>query len=75
MHLRACLMKRRVQGKLSNEAKREVLALMRRTKVLEHTLGVLRELHGQLENEVGSLEVRFGEENLPLGLLLELLNV
>jgi len=62
MQLRASLMKRRFEGKLSNEAKREVLATMTKTKSLDYTLGVLRELHGELEKEVGSLEARFGEE-------------
>ena len=75
MQLRAFLMKRRFEGKLSHEAKREVLATMKKTKSLEYTLGVLRELHGELEREVGSLEAKFGEENFSLRLMLEMLRV
>ena len=75
MQLRAFLMKRNVEGKLSNEAKREVLATMKKTKSLEYTLEVLRELHGELEKEVGNLEKNFGEENFALRLMLEMLKV
>ncbi|RHZ64856.1 hypothetical protein CDV55_102057 [Aspergillus turcosus] len=75
MQLRAFLMKRRLEGKLSNEAKREVLAIMKKTKSLEYTLGVLRELHGELQKEVGSLEAKFGEENFSLRVMLEMLKV
>ena len=75
MHLRAFLMKRKVEEKLNDEAKREVLASMRKTKSLEYTLGVLRELHGEWGREVGSLEGKFGEENFSLRLLLEMLKV
>jgi ophiobolin F synthase len=75
MQLRAFLMKRRSEGKLSNEDKREVLATMKKAKSLEYTLGVLRELHGELEREVGSLEAKFGEENFSLRLMLEMLKV
>lgn len=75
MQLRAFLMKRRLEGKLSNEAKREVVAIMKKTKSLEYTLGVLRELHGELQKEVGSLEAKFGEENFSLRVMLEMLKV
>lgn len=75
MQLRAFLMKRRFEGKLSHEAKQEVLACMKKTKSLDYTLGVLRELHGELEREVGSLEAKFGEENFSLRLMLEMLRV
>lgn len=54
MQLRAFLMKRRFEGKLSNEAKREELGTMKNTKSLDYTLSVLRELHGELESEIGS---------------------
>ncbi|EER24921.1 polyprenyl synthetase, putative [Coccidioides posadasii C735 delta SOWgp] len=75
MQLRASLMKRRLDGKLSIEAKREVLATMKKTKSLDYTLDVLRELHGELEREVGILEAKFGEENFSLRLMLEMLKV
>ena len=75
MQLRALLMKRMLEGKLSHEAKREVLATMQKTKSLEYTLGVLRELHAELEKEVGRLEVKFGDENFSLRLLLEMLKL
>ena len=75
MQLRAFLMKRRFEGKLSNEAKREVLATMKKTKSLEFTLGVLRELHGKLVKEIGSLEAKFDEENFAWRVLLEMLKV
>ena len=75
MQSRALLMKRRFDGKLSHEAKREVLATMKKTQSLEYTLGVLRELHGELEKEVGNLEVKFGEANFSLRLMLEMLKV
>ncbi|KMP08680.1 geranylgeranyl pyrophosphate synthetase [Coccidioides immitis RMSCC 2394] len=75
MQLRAFLMKRRLDGKLSIEAKREVLATMKKTKSLDYTLDVLRELHGELEREVGILEAKFGEENFSLRLMLEMLKV
>lgn len=67
-------MKRTLEGQLSNEAKREVLTTMKETKSLDYTLGVLRELHGELEKEIGSLEAKFGEEIFSLRLLLKMLN-
>lgn len=73
--LRAFLTKRRSEGRLSHEAKREVLTIMKKTKSLEYTLGVLRELHSDLESEVGRLESKFGEENFSLRLMLEMLKV
>lgn len=75
MQLRAFLMKRRFEGKLSNEAKRDVLVTMKKTKSLEYTLGILRELHIELEREVGGLERKFGEENFSLRIMLEMLKV
>ncbi|KAL8740031.1 MAG: hypothetical protein Q9190_007222 [Brigantiaea leucoxantha] len=75
MHLRAFLMKRRVDGKLSNESRREILAMMQKTKSLEYTLDVLRELHGLLTKEIRSLEAQFGEENFTFQLMLEMLKV
>ena len=75
MQLRAFLVKRGCEGKLSIEAKREVLATMKKTRSLEYTLGVLRELHQELEREIGILEVKFGEENFSLRLLLEVLKL
>ena len=75
MHLRSLLMKRRVNGTLSNEAKREILATMKHTQSLEYTLGVLRELHAKLDKEVGRLEKKFGEENFSLRLMMEMLKV
>lgn len=75
MQLRAFLMKRTLEGKLSNEAKREVLTTMKKTKSLDYTLSVLRELHGELEKEVGRLEVKFDEGNFSLRLLLEMLKL
>ena len=75
IQLRAFLMKRRFEGKLSHEAKREVLATMKKTKSLDYTLGVLRELHGELSKEVGKLEAKFGEENFSFQMMLEMLKV
>jgi ophiobolin F synthase len=75
MQLRAFLVKRRHEGKLSQEAKREVLATMKKTESLQYTLSVLRELHGELEKEVEYLEAKFGEENFTLRVMLELLKV
>lgn len=75
MQLRAFLVKRRFEGKLSIETKREVLSIMKKIKSLEYTLGVLRELHGELDKEVGRLEAMFGGENFSLRLLLEMLKL
>ena len=75
MQLRALLMKRRSEGKLSLEAKRELLATMRKTQSLDYTLGVLTELHGELGKEVSKLEGKFGQENFSLQLLLEMLKM
>lgn len=75
MQLRAFLMKRRLEGKLSNEAKCEMLAIMKKTESLEFTLDILRELHGELQKEVGRLEEKFGEENFSLRVMLEMLKV
>lgn len=75
MQLRAFLMKRRSEGKLSHEAKREVLATMKKTKSLDYTLGVLGELHSELGKEVGNLEGKFGEENFSFQMLLEMLKL
>lgn len=75
MQLRAFLMKRRSEGKLSHETKREVLATMKKTKSLDYTLGVLGELHGELGKEVGNLEGKFGEENFSFQMLLEMLKL
>ena len=55
MQLRAFLTKRRFEGELSKESKREVLATMKKTKSLDYALGALRELHGELEKEVRKL--------------------
>ena len=68
MQLRAFLPMRRFEGKLNNEAKRK-------TKSLEFTLSVLKELHGKLVKEVGSLEAKFDEENFAWRVLLEMLKV
>ncbi|KAL3448111.1 Ophiobolin F synthase [Aspergillus insuetus] len=75
MALRAFLIKRRVDSSLSNESKREVLEIMKKTRSLEYTLGVLRALQAELEKEVDSLEAKFGEENFSLRMMLELLKV
>ena len=76
MQLRAFLMKRRFDGKLTHEVKQEVLNFMKKTKSLEYTLSVLRELHGELDREVGRLEKKFGGvENFSLRLMLEMLRV
>ena len=75
MHLQALLVKRRLEGKLSDAAKREVLATMKKTGSLEYTLGVMHELHAELDAEVRVLEEKFGEENFTLKLLLEMLKV
>jgi ophiobolin F synthase len=75
MKLRALLMKRRCEGKLSNEAKREVLGLMKKTRSLEYTLRVLRALHAELEREINSLEAEFGEKNFSLRLMMNMLKV
>jgi ophiobolin F synthase len=75
MALRAFLIKRRVDSSLSNESKREVLDIMKKTKSLDYTLGVLRALQAELEKEVDSLEAKFGEENFSLRMMLELLKV
>lgn len=75
MQLRAFLVKRRVDGKLGHEAKREVLTTMKKTGSLQHTLDVLRELHAELEEEVARLETKFGEDNFTLRMMLELLKV
>ena len=72
MQLRAFLVKRRLEGKLSNETKQEVLATMKKTNFLDYTLGVLKELHGELEKKVRSLEAKSSEENFSLRLLLEM---
>ena len=75
MQLRAFLMKRRSEGGLSDEAKREVLASMKMTKSFDYTLGVLNELHGHLRKEVESLEAKFGKKNFALRMMLEMLEV
>ncbi|KAI8623120.1 geranylgeranyl pyrophosphate synthase [Xylariaceae sp. FL1651] len=75
MQLRALLVKRRFEGKLGTEAKLEILAMMKKTKSLEYTLDILRELHSRLEKEVQNLEMKFGRENFQLGVLLKMLHV
>lgn len=75
MQSRAFLRKRRFDGKLSHEAKREVLATMKKTKSLDYTLGVLRGIAWRVGKEVGNLEVKFGEANFSLRLMLEMLKV
>lgn len=75
MHLNALLMKRRVEGKLSIEMKREIFALMNKTKSLDRTLSLLRRLFGELEREVGILEESFGRENPSLRVMLEMMKV
>ena len=75
MQLRAFLVKRTLEGKLSSEAKREVLTTMKMTKSLDYTLGVLRELHGELKKEVRRLEGKFDEGKFSLRLLLEMLKL
>jgi ophiobolin F synthase len=75
MQLRALLVKRRCAGKLSNEAKREILSIMKKTKSLDYTLGVVRELHSELDKEVQNLEKVFDGENFQLRLLMEMLKI
>lgn len=75
MQLRAFLMKRMSEAKLSHEAKREVLATMKKTKSLDYTLRVLGELHGELGKGVENLEGKFGEENLSFQMMLEMLKL
>ncbi|KAL2802056.1 Ophiobolin F synthase [Aspergillus granulosus] len=75
MTLRAFLIKRRVDSCLTNESKREVLEIMKKTKSLEYTLEVLRALQEELEKLVDDLEAKFGEENFSLRMMLELLKV
>lgn len=70
MQMRSFILERRVEGRLSNEAKREVLEMMKLTNSLEYTLDVLRALHSKLEIEVESLEASFGVENLFLRKIL-----
>ncbi|OAA35624.1 geranylgeranyl pyrophosphate synthase [Beauveria brongniartii RCEF 3172] len=75
MHLHALLMKRRVEGKLSVEMKKEILAMMNKAKSLNCTLSLLRQLFDELEREVGILEGKFGRENLSLRVMLEMMRV
>ncbi|KAI0526192.1 geranylgeranyl pyrophosphate synthase [Xylaria bambusicola] len=75
MQLRALLVKRRFEGKLGPEAKREILTIMKKTKSLEYTLGVIRKLHSELDKEVVNLEKAFGGENFQLRLLMEMLKL
>ncbi|KAM3432410.1 hypothetical protein NHJ13734_006875 [Beauveria thailandica] len=75
MHLHALLMKRRVEGKLSVEMKKEILAMMNKAKSLNCTLSILRQLFDELEREVGILEGKFGRENLSLRVMLEMMRV
>ncbi|XP_014551440.1 hypothetical protein COCVIDRAFT_112915 [Bipolaris victoriae FI3] len=75
MQLQSLLMKRRIEGKLTKEAKREILDIMKKTQSLEYTLEVLRELHTKLDNEVGRLEKKFGDDNFALRLMMEMLRV
>lgn len=75
MQLRSLLLKRRVEGKLSLEAKKEILATMKKTRSLEYSLVVLRKLHEELSRAVSGLDKHFGQENLELRLMLELLKV
>lgn len=75
MQMRSVLLRRRVDGRLSDEAKREVLETMKLTNSLDYTLEFLRIMHGKLEIEIGNLEATFGAENLPLRKMLGLLIV
>ncbi|KAI0160238.1 geranylgeranyl pyrophosphate synthase [Xylariaceae sp. FL1272] len=75
MQLRAFLVKRRFNGKLTNEAKREVLSIMKKTKSLDYTLNVIRQLHSELEKEIVTLETKFSRENFQLKMMMELLKV
>lgn len=75
LHLRAFLIKRRAEGKLDYEAKKEVLDLMERTGSLVQTRKVLAELHIELERELYSLEDKFGEENFSMRIMLDMLKV
>jgi ophiobolin F synthase len=75
MQMRSFLLKRRVDGRLSDEAKREVLETMKLTNSLDYTLDLLRVLHDKLETAIGNLEAKFGAENLPLKKILGLLKV
>ncbi|KAL4744114.1 isoprenoid synthase domain-containing protein [Aspergillus similis] len=63
MALKAFLIKRKAYGGLSNEAKMEVLPIMKKTKNLEYTLSDLRALQEELETEVANFEGKCGEEN------------
>ncbi|KAJ8113439.1 hypothetical protein OPT61_g4437 [Boeremia exigua] len=75
MQMRSFLLKRRVEGQLSDEAKREVLEMMRLTSSLDYTLDVLRVLQDKLETEVARLGAEFGLDNSPMKKILTLLRV
>ncbi|KAH8126288.1 geranylgeranyl pyrophosphate synthase [Trichoderma asperelloides] len=75
MQMRSFLLKRRIEGRLTDEVKREVLETMKLTNSLGYTLDVLRVLHNKLENEILNLEAKFGVENPPLKKMLSLLKV
>nr|POE74059.1 ophiobolin f synthase [Quercus suber] len=75
MRMRSLLLTRRVDGRISDETKRELLETMRLTNSLDYTLGVLRALYGKLETEIGRLEANIGADNVPLRAILGLLKV
>ncbi|KAI5235053.1 hypothetical protein E4T42_09780, partial [Aureobasidium subglaciale] len=73
MQMRSLLLRRRVDGRLSIEAKREVLEMMKLTNSLKYTFEVLSSLHEKLEAEIRELEANFRVENQPLRKMLGLL--
>nr|POE75123.1 ophiobolin f synthase [Quercus suber] len=75
MRMRSLLLRRRVDGRLSDEAKRELLDMMKTTKSQDYTLDVLRVLYGKLETEIDRLEAKFGAANLPLRTILGLMQL
>ncbi|KAF5376343.1 hypothetical protein D9757_008668 [Collybiopsis confluens] len=75
LQLRNILCTRRSMGKMMHEQKQLVLEYLREAKSLEYTHSTLMDLHVRIGKQIDGLEWMFGEPNVELRLLWELLRV
>jgi hypothetical protein len=75
LQLRNILSTRRAEGKMMYEQKVLVLEYLREAESLEYTHSVLKGLHASIGQQIDNFEEIFGETNVELQVLWELLRV
>lgn len=75
MQLRGVLVQRRLAGQSTETHKHFVLETLKRTRSLEYTASILKDLHGELKLEMERVETAWGTINYSLRLLLDTLQI